>query len=351
MYAREESEYYRAKQKAGKRIGGGWIKPSDMPSNAEIREQVQLFARLHEGDRRQQNLREMRIEALRIMRILQAFRPRLIGSTLTGHIRQGSDIDIHLFSDSIEAVAGALEAEGMIFDVERKRVRKHNEERVFTHIQLQDRFPIELTIYAANQAHVNFRSSITGKPIERANITELEAFLQQEYPGIDLDEAQIEAESKVDRFQIYEMLLLPLENVKQNPKWHPEGDALYHSLQVFDLACAELPYDEELLLAALLHDVGKAIDPYNHVEAGLESLAEYITPRTGWLIKHHMDAHGIRDGSLGQKQRSRLQAHESYEELMVLARCDRGDRTPGADTSSLEEALEYLRDLARTCGE
>ena len=41
--------------------------------------------------------------------------------------------------------------------------------------------------------------------------------------------------------------------------YHPEGDALYHSLQVFDLACEESPYDEDFLLAALLHDVGKAM--------------------------------------------------------------------------------------------
>ena len=48
------------------------------------------------------------------------------------------------------------------------------------------------------------------------------------------------------------MLLLPLENVKQSPKYHPEGDALYHCLQVFELARDERPYDEEFLLAALL---------------------------------------------------------------------------------------------------
>ena len=41
----------------------------------------------------------------------------------------------------------------------------------------------------------------------------------------------------------------------------PEGDALYHSLQVFALASDRLPYDEEFLTAALLHDVGKAINP------------------------------------------------------------------------------------------
>ena len=40
----------------------------------------------------------------------------------------------------------------------------------------------------------------------------------------------------VDRFAIYKMRLGPLETVKQNPRTHPEGDALYHSLQVFERA-------------------------------------------------------------------------------------------------------------------
>src|SRR5688500_19747284 len=92
------------------------------------------------------------------------------------------------------------------------------------------------------------------------------------------------AENKVVRFQLYEALLLPLERVKQNPKWHPEGDALFHSLQVFDLARDELPYDEEFLVAALLHDVGKAIDQADHVAAGIEELNVHITERTDSLI-------------------------------------------------------------------
>ena len=39
MYSREESEYFRAKQKAAHRICQGWVKPADLPSNAEIRAQ------------------------------------------------------------------------------------------------------------------------------------------------------------------------------------------------------------------------------------------------------------------------------------------------------------------------
>jgi predicted HD phosphohydrolase/predicted nucleotidyltransferase len=351
MYTREESEYLRAKLKAARRIARGSFKPSDLPSNCEIREQIQAFARLHEGDRRTENLRDMRLEALRMMRILRLFRPRLIGSTLTGHVRHGSDIDLHVFSDSVDAVAAALDEEGVPYEIERKRVRKQGEEHVFVHIHIADRFPFELTIYASDMAHYVFKSSITGKAIERASIAELEQLLAREYPDVSLDQTVLEAESRVDRFQIYEMLLLPLENVKESPTYHAEGDALYHSLQVFELARKELPYDEEFLLAALLHDVGKAIDPQDHVAAGLEALAGYITPRTAWLIAYHMEGQQAIDGTLGARARHRLEASEDYEELRLLVRCDRAGRVPGGDAPDLTEAIAYLRDLDQMYGE
>lgn len=350
MYHRQESEYYRAKQKAARRICRGWVKPADLPSNAEIRDEIQALARLYEGDDRTRNLREMRLEALRMMRILYRFRPRLIGSVMTGHVRKGSDIDLHLFSDSVEAVALTLDDEGLIYDVERKKVRKHGEERVFTHIHVTDRFPFELTVYPAAKAHYVFKSSITGKAIERANIAELEELLAREYPQLELSSALAELEESVDRFQVYESLLLPLEQVKENPKYHPEGDALYHSLQVFELARDELPYDEEFLLAALLHDVGKAIDRQAHVEAALDALEGYITERTSWLIEHHMIGRELLDGTLGVRARRRLQQSESFEELLLLAECDRDGRQVGVEVCDLAEAMEYVRTLAHTFG-
>ncbi len=350
MYEREESEYYRAKLKAAQRLQRGGVKPADLPSNAEVREQIDAFARLMEGEQRIAKLQEMRLEALRLMRILRRFRPRLIGSVMTGHVRAGSDIDLHVFSDSLEAVCAALEAEGVLYDVQRKRVQKQGEERVYTHIQIEERFPFELTIYAADQAHYVFKSSITGKAIERASIAELEQFLTREYPDLNLEQEMAAVENRVDRFQVYEALLLPLENVKQNPKYHPEGDALYHSLQVFDQARDELAYDEEFLLAALLHDVGKAIDPRDHVLAGLEALTGFITERTAWLIRFHMQAHQIHDGTLGARARRRLQQSPDYEELLLLGECDRAGRQQGVEAPELDEAIEYLRNLARECG-
>lgn len=149
----------------------------------------------------------------------------------------------------------------------------------------------------------------------------------------------------IDRFAIYRMRLEPLESVKQNARSHPEGDALYHSLQVFELARAERPYDEEFLLAALLHDVGKAIDPADHVTASLAALEGSIPERTAWFIEHQHDAIGVRDGSLGPKARLALGTPEEIEELLLFRALDEAGRVPGAPVCSLDEALSYLKGL------
>ncbi|HWL06989.1 MAG TPA: HD domain-containing protein [Planctomicrobium sp.] len=350
MYSRQESEYYRAKLRAARTLFRGGVKPSQLPSNAEIRDEIQRFAWMYEGESRFQRLREMRLAALSMMRLLKDFRPRLIGSTLTGHVRSGSDIDLHLFSSSLEAIVGILQQAGYTFDVEHKQVRKHGESRTYTHIHVQDEFPLELTIYAADQAHYVFRSSITGKPIERASLPELETLLKKDDPDLNFDTALKETAIRVDRFQIYRMLLIPLGRVQQGRTHHPEGDALYHSLQVFDLALEELPYDEEFLLAALLHDVGKGIDRQDHVRAGLEALEDWITPRTSWLIEHHMEAHQIHDQTIGSRAKRRLQQHPDYETLLLLGECDRNGRVPGAQVADLDEALDQIREISRLCG-
>lgn len=350
MYDRQESEYYRAKLKAARVLCQGWAKPADLPSNSEIRDQVQMMARLFEGDQRTHNLQQMRIAALQMMRTLAAFRPRLIGSVFTGHIRQGSDIDLHVFSDSVEAVTHVLDHEGLIYEVERKEVRKGGEPCVFNHVHLRHEYPFELTIYPANKCHYVFKSSITGKAIERASIAQFEQFMAIAYPDLDLEAALTEVSERVDRFQVYEALLLPLENVKQGLKHHPEGDVLYHSLQVYDRALNELPYDEEFLTAALLHDVGKGIAMQDHVAAGLEALDGTITERTAWLIEHHMEAHAIADQSIGRRRLKRLKEWDDFENLVLLGECDRAGRQPGIEASTLEDALDYLRNLSGMFG-
>lgn len=149
-----------------------------------------------------------------------------------------------------------------------------------------------------------------------------------------------------DRFEHYLALLLPLDRVMQSTDTHPEGDVLYHSLQVFELTCETHPWDEELLTAALLHDVGKGIDPRDSHEAGLVALGGFITERTRWLIENLPSVHRIFEGTLGARARRRLAAAESWEELDILAAHDRDGRVPGRTVRQPEDAVDFLRTLA-----
>jgi hypothetical protein len=344
MYDREESEYFTAKRKAARRLGVEYrFRPRDLPSNAEIRDQIQALANLLEGDKRKDNLADMRRQALFMMRRLECFHPHLIGSVWTGHIRKGSDIDIHVFSNNLSSITAILDEQNFRYTVERKRIIKQNEERVFTHIHIADRCSIELTLYPTDKINYAFKSSITGKAIERATLAELEQFLVREYPNLKLTDDLLE--DHIDRFELFRMLLAPLEDVKQNPAYHPEGDALYHSLQVFELARDQVPYDEEFLLAALLHDVGKAIDPADHVSAGLAALEGAVTARTETLIAQHMEAHHHRDGTLGHRASQRLRELPDFDDLMLLSELDKKGRRAGVQVCTIAEALDYIRSL------
>lgn len=178
MYERHEKEYLTAKRKALRilRIDN---KHADLPSNREIREEILALARIYEGDEREGKLRGMRLAALDFMIQLESLYPRLLGSVLTGHVRKGSDIDIHVFGEEEDVEMLLSDMEDVVYEVEHKNVVKHGEEREFVHFHVEkDGYHFELTLYPIDKLHYNFKSSITGKTMERATIGELEEMLE-----------------------------------------------------------------------------------------------------------------------------------------------------------------------------
>ena len=169
--------------------------------------------------------------------------------------------------------------------------------------------------------------------------------LTDDSPEPEPDVASPRLAEQLDRFALYKMRLEPLESVKQNAKYHPEGDALFHSLQVFQLARDVRPYDEEFLLAALLHDVGKAIEPQNHVVAGVEALRGAVPARTLWLIEHHMDLLAGRERTLPARLRRELESPEYGEDLELLRELDDAGRVRGQVVDTVDEVLAYLKGL------
>jgi exopolyphosphatase/pppGpp-phosphohydrolase len=133
-------------------------------------------------------------------------------------------------------------------------------------------------------------------------------------------------------------LLLALDGVRQDPRWHPEGDALYHSLQAFDLSRRETA-DRELWTAALLHDVGKALGSEDHAEAGADLLEGLVTPRVIWLVRHHLDLlHAP------QATKRRLRGTPELADLQRLRRWDVGGRSPLASVLPPDAALAAIFD-------
>jgi hypothetical protein len=119
-------------------------------------------------------------------------------------------------------------------------------------------------------------------------------------------------------------------------------------LQVFELGLNELPYDEEFLLACLLHEGGLAIDPRHPAEALADAIEGLVTPRTLWLIEQlPLAAEYLRTGKVPRN----LQRHEDWDELLTLARCDRAGRVCGAQVRTLSEALATIRAAAHAYDE
>jgi hypothetical protein len=188
MYEEGVKQYFTAKRLAAKRllgrVGGKRLRyrPSDLPSNGEIRDALLVLADFAEGDRRQRRLFAMRVVALGAMKSLEAFEPRLIGSVSTGHIRKGSDIDLHVFTDDPDALVARVQELGWPWETERVTILKFGEIREYLHVHAKLTYDVELTVYERREMRFRPRSSTDGKPIVRVRASALEALIAEEHP-------------------------------------------------------------------------------------------------------------------------------------------------------------------------
>lgn len=130
--------------------------------------------------------------------------------------------------------------------------------------------------------------------------------------------------------------LLDLEQIEQNPIYHPEGNALFHSLQVFQLSLKSSK-DPEILAASLFHDIGKAIDGPNHAEIGAELLSGIFNDNVCWLVRHHLDLL-IHPAITKRKFKNTTK----LKQLTLLRDLDIKGRDPYADVCSPEYAVDCV---------
>ena len=63
-------------------------------------------------------------------------------------------------------------------------------------------------------------------------------------------------------------------------------DRLEHSLQSATRAHRD-GADEEMVVAALLHDIGDLLSPFNHSEMAAAVLRPYVSEKAYWIVRHH----------------------------------------------------------------
>ena len=105
--------------------------------------------------------------------------------------------------------------------------------------------------------------------------------------------------------------------------------------------------DEELVVAALLHDIGDALATHNHGEFAAAILRPYVSEETWWTVKHHgvFQAYYYAHHLGGDRNaRDRYKDHPCYRATIDF--CHKWDQTsfdPDYDTMTLEEFEPMVR--------
>jgi predicted nucleotidyltransferase len=142
MYHGRAKEYIDAKEQAAASLG-----VNTMPSNFEVAIELDRYAQEVEGSERYQRLIEMRKAALKTMRLIGKFDPRLTGSVWRGTARESSDIDIIVFHDDPQEIRDKIRTTYEIDEMETEVFQKNGLPCSSTHIRIQvDKYPLEIVV-------------------------------------------------------------------------------------------------------------------------------------------------------------------------------------------------------------
>lgn len=171
------SDFRSAKEKAGQRLG--LEDRGALPSNQEIELAIAARNRIFRGESHGAVIDQLRAAAVRVMRQLEAFEPRLVGPVLAGTATEHSAIDLHLFSDSPEAVGEALATLGMPGRPVEHRLRmRRDDSGLFPGYRFRsDGLDFCALVFRERGRGNAPLSSVDGRPMRRATLRDVEALL------------------------------------------------------------------------------------------------------------------------------------------------------------------------------
>lgn len=170
-------DFHHAKLKAAERLGIS--ETQALPRNQEIEQALREHQRLFLADSQPQWLRQRREAAVKAMRFLATFDPRLVGAVLEGTADAHSAVCLHVFSDEPEAVTRFLHEHGVPAETQTRYLRHgHGAPSEYPVLLFAaDELPFDLTVLplvALRQAPLD---RIDEKPMRRAPLAQVEALL------------------------------------------------------------------------------------------------------------------------------------------------------------------------------
>jgi hypothetical protein len=168
-------DFAHAKRKAARQMGA--LDARQLPDNAEIETALRQYRALFQNDHAS-DLAQMRQAALALMCDLAAFNPHLIGSLLSGTAGKYAGIHLQLFCDNVKSVEHYLLNRDISF--------RSMEERFYAGdiamtapvlICNHGGYDVSLTVLSLRELRLALKTSISGKPIERANADAVAALI------------------------------------------------------------------------------------------------------------------------------------------------------------------------------
>jgi hypothetical protein len=176
-------DYLVAKRKAAARYGVA--EGTMLPKNTEVEAALMSYQRLFGGAQHQRSLQQQRRVAIEAMRVLEKFQPRLVGPVLTGTATEYADIQLHVFSDSPEAVYLHLMDAHFEYEVFERRLRMSSEWQVSVpsvRFEMGEE-TIEALVFPRDGIRQAPVSPVDGKPMRRADLKEVMGMTAAAWPG------------------------------------------------------------------------------------------------------------------------------------------------------------------------
>ncbi|MDE2220254.1 MAG: HD domain-containing protein [Gammaproteobacteria bacterium] len=143
--------------------------------------------------------------------------------------------------------------------------------------------------------------------------------------GTRADYVLLDQSEREFALQLPERVLGALRELDHSVEGYPVS-RLEHSLQAATRARRD-GADDELVLAALIHDMGDLLAPYNHAELAAAVIRPYVREQVSWIVEQHglfQTYYYVHHLGGDRNMRERLRGHRWYEACAAF--CEQYDQ-------------------------